>query len=83
MLRLTFINFYVFGAVVCFVTINVVYYLAGFERSTEDFFSDYSVLMPSVEFAIRLPLAFADSGFSVLFSITMFIFPTCGVALRI
>lgn len=81
MLGLTFIDFYVFWAVVCFITVDVVDYLSRLEGSAEDPLRDYSVFMPSVEFAVGLATTFTDSCCSVGFSVTVLGLPSSGVTL--
>ena len=81
MLGLTFINFYVFGAIVGLIAIDMVDDLSGFERTPEDCLRDYSVFVASVIFAVGLTFALAHSHLSMLFSVAVLGLPSGRIAL--
>ena len=83
MLSLTFIDFYVFWAIIPFITVDMVDYFAWLEWSAEDRFSYHAVFWSSVEFSIGFAFSFVKSCFAVCFVVSIFRFPACRVALGI
>lgn len=83
MLCLTFIDFYVFRAIVSFVTVDVVYYFACLKWSAEDRFCYYAVFWFPVEFPIGFAFSFVNPCLSVGFTVSIFRFPPCRVTFRV